>query len=238
MAGWTKADYDANYRYLVERHMPGGGPPPAENRPGVVVHYHRLAMQIPLANMWAAVQPVLNILTTDHLCIVGAGFGWGVDAAIVEVSPANIVGIDISDYIAAEQGNTEEAELRAEVALVGLDPDTGRGLDVMNFIFDGQPRSNVVVLQNGAASGPQRAAIRVALGGNWPSVVVYENIVDDTWMDQDIVNARNSGNGFGGSQRLIWIYKPTAARSAQDIIDLLPAGSEVIETNGTGHISG
>jgi len=71
----------------------------------------------------------------------------------------------------------------------------------------------------------------------WPSVVVYENIVDDTWSDQDIINARNAGNGFGGSQRLIWIYKPTPSRSAQDIIDLLPAGSEIIQTDGTGHIS-
>jgi len=172
----TKAEYDASYRYAVERHMPGGGPPPAEGRPGVVVHYHKHAMQIPLTNMWAAIQPVLNILTTDHLCIIGAGFGWGVDAAIVEVAPANIVGIDISDYIASEQGNTEEAELRAEVVLVGLDPDTGRGLEVMNFIFDGQPRSNVVVLQNDAASGPQRGEIRTALGGNWPSVVVTKTL--------------------------------------------------------------
>ena len=40
MAGWTKADYDANYRYHVERRMPGGGPPPAEGRPGVTIHYH------------------------------------------------------------------------------------------------------------------------------------------------------------------------------------------------------
>ena len=239
MAFDTKADFDAAYRYAVERHMPGGGPPPAEGRPGVVVHYHRLAMRIPLANMWAAVQPVLNILTTDHLCIVGAGFGWGVEAAIVEVAPANIVGIDISNYIAAEQGNTEEAELRAEVALVGLDPDTGRGLEIMNFIFDGQPRSSVIVLNNDASTGPQRNEIRQALGNNWPSVVVYENIVDDTWTDQDIINARNAGNGFGGSQRLIWIYKPTPNRSGQDIIDLLPSGngSEVIHTNGTGYIS-
>lgn len=240
MAGWTKAQYDAAWSFRVERHMPTRAPTgsvPGIDRAGVVVHYHKLAMQGLMANMWASVQPVLNILTTDHLCIVGAGFGWGVDATIVEVAPANIVGIDISDYIAAEQGNTEEAELRAEVALVGLDPDTGRGLEIMNFIFDGQPRSNVVVLQNDAASGPQRAAIRVALGGNWPSVVVYENIVDDTWTDQDIINARNSGNGFGGTQRLIWIYKPTPSRSAQDMIDLLPAGSEIIETNGTGYIS-
>ena len=237
MPGWTKEQYDTAYRMQVERRMPGGGPPPSEGRPPVFIHYHKLFVAPILAQMWANVQPVLNILTTDHLCIVGAGFGWGVDAAIVEVNPTNIVGIDISDYIAAEMGNTEEAELRAHVTTAGLDPDTGRGLEVMNFISDGQIRNNVVVLENDAASGPQRALIRTALGGNWPSVVVFENLVDDDWTDTDIINARNSGNGFGGTQRLIWIYKPTVTRSAQNLFDVLPADTEVILTDGTGYLS-
>ncbi len=231
MAGWTKEQYDTAYRWRVERYF-GGHP---NTRPEIVVHYHRWAMQPVLAQVWANVQPVLNILTTDHLCIVGAGFGWGVDAAIVEVAPANIVGIDISDYIAAEQAGTEETELRAQITAVGLDPDTGRGLEIMGHIYDGQPRSNVIVLQNGAASGPQRAAIRVALGGNWPSVVVYENIVDDTMTDAEIVSARNSGNGFGGTQRLIWIYNGTPARSQADL-QTLATGSEVISRDGQSYL--
>ena len=106
----------------------------------------------------------------------------------------------------------------------------------MSFIYDSQPRSSVIVLQNDAASGPQRKAIRTALGGNWPSVVVYENIVDDTWTDTDIINARNAGNGFGGQQRLIWVYKQTAIRTYQNLFDLLPAGSEVISTDGLVYI--
>ncbi len=236
MAGWAKADYDANYWYHVERRMPGGGPPPAEGRPGVVIRYHRLYMRPMLAAMWANVQPVVNILSTDFVCVVGAGFGWGVEAAVAETG-ATVVGIDISDYIAAEQGGTEEAELRAEVVAGGLDPDVGQGLAVMNFIYDAQPRASVIVLQNDASTAPLRQEIRTALGDNWPSVVVYENIVDDAWTDTDIVNARNAGNGFGGSQRLIWIYKPTAARSLQNLFDLLPAGSEVISTDGSVYLT-
>ena len=236
MAGWTKANYDANYRYQVERHMPGGGPPPAEGRPAVYIRYHKLFMQPILANMWATLQPILNILSTDFVCVVGAGFGWGVEAVVVETG-ATVVGIDISDYIATAQSTTEESELRAEVTAAGLDPDTGRGLEVMNFIYDAQPRSSVIVLQNDAASGPQRKVIRTALGGNWPSVVVYENIVDDTWADSDIIDARNSGNGFGGSQKLIWVYKQTPTRTYQNLFDLLPAGSEVISTDGLVYLT-
>ncbi|MCK5644341.1 MAG: hypothetical protein KAJ19_26315, partial [Gammaproteobacteria bacterium] len=142
MVGWTKADYDANYRCQIERRMPGGGPPPAEGRPAVRLHYHKWFMKPILADMWTTLQPVLNILSTDYVCVVGAGFGWGVDAIIAETS-ATVVGIDISDYIVAEQGNTEEAEIRAEITAVDLDPNTGRGADILAFASDGLPRANV-----------------------------------------------------------------------------------------------
>ena len=235
MAGWTKADYDNNYRYYVERNMPGGSPHNREGRLQVKIRYHRLYMRGQLFAMWAKLQPMLNILSTDKVCVVGAGFGWGVEAIESETG-AIVVGIDISDYINAEKTNTEEAELRAEVAATGLNPDEGRGLEVMNFIYDAQPRTNTIVLQEDAASGPSRRRIRTALGGSWPSVVVYENIVEDTWTDQDIINARNAGNGFGGSQRLIWVYKQTPSRSYQDLFDLLPSGSEVISTDGAVYL--
>jgi len=216
--------------------MPGGGPPPSEGRQPVRIHYHKWVMKPWLAQRWAKLQPVLNILSTDHVCVVGAGFGWGVEAIIAETG-ATVVGIDISDYIAAEQGNTEEAELRAEVSAVGLNPDTGRGLEIMNFVFDGLPRSNVVVLQNGATSGPQRTEIRTALDGNWPSVVIAEDVIDDSWTDDEIVSMRDSMNGFGGTQRIICLYKGTEARTHQDLFDLLPGTKEVISTDGRVYLS-
>ncbi len=235
-APWTKVDYDANYRTQIERRM--STPAPTNIRSAVRIHYHRWTMVPWLANMWATLHPILspNILSTDFVCVVGAGFGWGVDAVIAETG-STVVGIDLSQYIADEQGNTEEAELRAEVSAVGLNPDTGRGLEVMNFAFDGQPRANVIVLQNDAASGPQRQEIRTALGGNWPSVVIAENVIDDTWTDTEIVSMRNSMNGFGGTQRLIFIYKATATRTHQDLFDLLPGTKEIISTDGQVYLS-
>ena len=234
MAGWTKAEYDANYSMYVERRMPGGGPPPGQQP--VIIRYHKFFMKPIVTDMWAKLAPVLNILVTDYVVVVGAGFGWGVEALVSETG-ATVVGIDISDYINAEQSLTEEAELRAEVAAAGLDPDTGRGLEVMNFIYDGQPRSNVIVLQEDAATNGSRQAIRAGLANNNPTVVVYEDIIDDAWTDQDIINARNAGNGFGGQQRLIWIYRQTPNRTHQDLFDLLPAGSEVISTDGLVYLT-
>ncbi len=232
MAGWTKAEYDAAYSWRVERYF-GGHP---NTRPEVRVHYHRWAMAPLLANRWSVLQPVLNILSTDEVIVVGAGFGWGVDALITETGAA-VVGIDISDYIAAEQSNTEETELRAAVTAASLDPDSGRGLEIMGHIYDAQPRSNVIILQEDAATNGSRQAIRAALGGTNPSVVVYEDIIDDDWTDTDIINARNAGNGFGGTQRLIFVYKGTTARTHQDLFDLLPGTKEVISTDGQVYLS-
>lgn len=230
MAGWTKEQYDDAYRWRVERNF-GGHP---NTRREVKVHYHRWAMKPVLAAMWARLAPILNIADTEHVCLVGAGFGWGLDAFIAETS-ATSVGIDISDYIAAEQAGTEEIELRAQIALVGLDPDSGRGLELMGHIYDAQPRADIIVMQNDMSTVGLRQDIRTALGGEWPSVVLYEDIVDDSMTDQEITNARNAGNGFGGAQRLIWIYNGTAARSQADL-QALAIGSEVISRDGQSHL--
>lgn len=237
---WTKADYDANYRTQIERRMPGGGPPPSEGREPVRIHYHKWVMVPLLANMWATLQPILNIGSTEVICVVGAGFGWGVAAIKTEIGAVNVVGIDISQYIADEKGNTEEAEIRAEITAVGLDPNTDRGADILAFASDGSIRSNVIILQNDAATGPQRQAIRAALDGNWPSVVIAENIIDDDWTDTEVEELRNRMNGFPQSQRLIFVYKATDKRTHQDLFDVLPGGpnpSEVISTDGQVYLS-
>ena len=226
MAGWTKDDYDNAYSIRVERYFGGRAP----GRPEVKVNYHKWGMQPILTDMWARLVPILGLQSTNYICTVGCGFGWGVDALIAE-SGATCVGADISDYIAAEKDNTEEAELRANITAAGLDPDTGRGLELMGHLYDGQVRTNVVVLQTDMSTANERQQIRQALGGNWPSHVIYEDIVDDTWTDTDITNARNMGNGFGGSQTLYWVYRATAARSAQDLATL--TGDLVIAPDGT-----
>lgn len=226
MAGWTKADYDNAYSIRVERYFGGKDP----GRPEVRVNYHRWGMGPILADRWAKFVPILGLGPSDLICVAGCGFGWGVEALVAETG-ATAVGVDISDYVAAEITNTEEAELRANIAATGLDPDSGRGAELLAILNDGQPRGNIVFLQSDMSSQNERQLIRAALGGNWPSVVIFEDIFDDTWTDQDILNARNAGNGFGGAQRLIAVYTPTDARSAADVQTIM-LGAEVITTDG------
>ena len=232
MAGWTKADYDAAYKLPVERLL--GGYPSGATRPQMVVHYHRFFIQELLSLVWARLAPVLAFNGTEKVCIVGAGFGWGVEAFIAETGCVT-VGIDISDYIHAEKDNTEETELRQEVINAGLDPDTGTGAFLLSQVYDGQPRTDpsIVVLQEDMQTNTSRNAIRSALGG-WPDVVIFEDLVDDNVTDQEITQANNAANLFAGTQRVIWVYRPTLNRSLQDLQTL--TGEEVISPDGQTHL--
>jgi hypothetical protein len=232
MAGWTKAQYDAAYRILVERRLPGGYSD--TSRPQAYVNYHKWAMKPVMAQRWAVIAPILSIPPNTPTLIVGAGFGWGVEEAIANgISPC--VGIDISDYVIAEKDNTEEAELRQNLLDVGLDPDSPRGQFVMSQIHDGQPRSNVIILQENAQTNTSRQAIRAALNNNWPDVCIVEDIVDDDTTDAEITQVNNALHLFAGNQRVIWVYTGTPNRSHQDLKNLVP-DSEVISVDGLTHL--
>jgi hypothetical protein len=80
-----------------------------------------------------------------------------------------------------------------------------------------------------------RNAIRSALGNNWPSVVIFENIVDANTTDQEITAANNAANLFAGDQRVIWITgKGYPGRTLEQLQTL--TGAEVITRDGQIHL--
>jgi len=227
----TKADFDAAYSFRVERYF-GGHP---NTRAEVRVNYHRWSMAPILNTMWVKLAPTLNIASTEKVLIVGAGFGWGIEAFINETG-AETVGIDISTYINTEKDNTEEVELRAAISAVGLDPDVGRGLELMGHIFDGNPRkdASVIVLDENMQTNQSRQAIKAALSNNWPSVCILENIIEETTLDAEIIQVNNAVNLFAGSQRVIWVTNRQSGRTLQQLQTL--TGSEVISTSGSVYL--
>lgn len=225
MAAWDKAAFDADYIFYPEPMMPGGAP---GDRPWVQLHYHKVMMKPILADMWAKIAPIMAIAPGTPTLVVGAGFGWGIEGAIAQgISP--IVGVDISAYVQTEATNTEEAEIRAAITAVGLDPDSGRGAEILAFCYDGQPRKDpsIVVLNEDMQTNTSRQNIRTALGGNWPSVVIFEEIVNDSVTDQEITFVNNAANNFAGTQVLWYIYSQgDNVRTAQDLATL--TGANVI----------
>ena len=230
MAGYTKEQYDELYLFRVRRYFGGR----QQGEPDVLLHYHKYFMQPILTERWANMAPVLNIASTELVLIVGAGFGWGVEAFINETG-CTTIGIDVSDYIDAEKANTEEAEIRAELIAGGLDPDSGIGATILNAVCDFQPRSNVIILKEDASTNTSRQAIRAALG-NWPTVCILEDLIDETTTDQEITFVQNAMDNFAGTQRVIWVFNGNTTRTMQDLQTL--TGAEVISTNGARHLGG
>lgn len=225
MAGWTKADYDAAYRSTAQWYI--GGIPQGENP--VYLRYNAYRMRMLWQGRYQKIAPQIPVTSADYVCVFGCGFGWGVEQLIAQTG-CTAVGVDISDYIAAEIGNTEEVDLRQAIIDAGLDPNTGRGAFILSEVFDNNPRSVITFLQTDGATVNERQQIRAALGGNWPTICVMEDMVDDSWTDTDIINARNAAGGFGGSQTVVWIYSGTDARSLQDLATL--TGNDVYSGSG------
>jgi hypothetical protein len=237
MAYDTKADFDNAYQFRVDRYFnrdnPGVAQDPAQTGE-VILHYHRFFMSPILADMWARLAPILNIASTEHVLIVGAGFGWGVEAFIAETG-CTTVGIDVSDYINAEKNNTEETEIDAAIVAAGLDPAAGRGAAIKAYVYDAQPRTNVIVLQENAQTNTSRQAIRAALGNNWPDVCIVEDLIDAATTDAEITQVNNALNLFAGNQRVIYVTgKGYPGRTLAQLQALTAA--EVITRDGVTHL--
>jgi hypothetical protein len=160
--------------------------------------------------------------------IVGAGFGWGVTALKSAVDCAAI-GTDTSAYIHAEKDNDDRAEVEAAIAAVGLDPTTGRGLELLTALSTPGAKAKELILDEDLASIESRRRVDEALGGP-PTWIVAENMVDDAWTDAEIVEL--AGHFDQSIARLVvsepkvWLYVPTTARSADDLATL--TGHKVI----------
>lgn len=176
MAGWTKADFDENYSIRVERYMPGGGPGPSEGRKEVRLCYHRAVIKPMLETYWKNLVPsVYDIKRGDTVVVVGAAFGWGVEA-LIALTGANVVGIDISDYVARAKDTDESDEIDACIKLVGLDPTQGRGLEIKNTYYTPGPRCTTTVLQEDMETPESRKRVLKALNSKSIDWTIKENI--------------------------------------------------------------
>lgn len=214
MADWLESDFDAAYSFRVERYL-GGHP---NTREEVRINYHEFSMRPIMIARWQGILPVITpaIQSTDRVLVVGAGFGWGVRALRQRIGCAAI-GIDTSPYIQGAKDSDDTAEISARIAAIGLDPLTGRGLEVLNFCREPGARAKELVLDEDMASQGSRNRIRNALGGN-PTWICVEDIVDDTMTDLEITTL--AGQLDQSTAKVFWTYSVKPNRSAQELATL------------------
>jgi len=179
MAGWTKEDFDNNYSIRVERYM-GGHP---NTRPEVRLCYHRSVMVPILQNRWDKLIPdILPIQADDLVVLVGAGFGWGVEI-LKQKTGAKVIGTDISDWVESVKDTSEEAEIDACIRKVGLEPGTGRGLEIKRKYFVPGPRCTVKILNEDLATEDGRKNLLRVLGQT-PDWIITEDFIQ-TFSDEE-----------------------------------------------------
>ena len=176
MAGYTKADFDANYSFRCERYLSSVI---QTGRAEVRLNYHSAFMSPILATRWENIVPsILNILSTDKVVVVGSGFGWGVDK-LIELTGCTAVGVDISDYIETAKGTDENADLIAAIQLVGLDETVDRGLEIYNAYSTTGARTISVVLKEDMLTAKSRNAVKKELGNAAPTYIITEDMIQE-----------------------------------------------------------
>ena len=219
MAGYTKADFDANYKFRAERLWGRTG-----IRSEVLLNYHSFFMAPILAARWDNIVPsILNILSTDKVVVVGAGFGWGVDR-LIELTGCTAVGVDISDYIEADKGLDENSELIAAIQLVGLDETVGRGLLIYNTYKTTGARTVSVVLKEDMLSNKSRNEVKKALGNAAPDYIITEDMIQEL-SDTEIAAWVNEAEKLPGAI-VVHIISNEIARTAEQLNTL--TGHKVI----------
>lgn len=167
---WDKATFDATYRVGAE---PEGHP---NTRPEVKLHYCRAAIFPVVQRRAAELIRLLALTSGQRVAIVGAGFGWL--GEVLAASGIVTASIDTSTYIQSAKSTTEAADVRAWIQAAGLDPDSGKGAEILARCVDGQARSRVTVLNEDLANNQSRNRVRTAWGGGAPTWVLTEHVLE------------------------------------------------------------
>jgi hypothetical protein len=178
MPVWDKAAFDQFYSSGAER---WGHP---NTRPGIRLHYHDYSILRHQRSLYAPqLFALLGMNAGDDVILVGCGFNSTAEG-LADLG-VRVIGLDTSDYIQAEKANTEEAEIRAIITGVGLDPDIdliiGKPgnlmVDPLDVFLRGgraspQPRGWGQILgEDMKTNGSKRAVIR-AFETQYPSAAI------------------------------------------------------------------
>jgi hypothetical protein len=160
-----KASFDAEY-YL----RPEGRWGHPNTRQGVVLRYNRAVLYDYAVQTAQGIVGAMGwIAPGPSILLFGAGFSWLAEA-LEDLEFDRVVGIDTSTWIQSVKNSDEVDEIDAAIEAVGLDPNTGEGLEVRNKIRGlakgpgNRTRASRGCLNENGRTGASRGRIKQALG--------------------------------------------------------------------------
>ena len=127
------------------------------------------------------VVPLLGLTATDTLLVVGAAYGWEVEAFKSVLPFLLVVGTETSSYIHSVAGETETVELRFIIQQAGLDPDSGEGAAILAEIDDGGLRMRETVLNESMSNNGSRNRVKDSWGGGKADWAISMQVL--SWLD-------------------------------------------------------
>ena len=141
----------------------------------------------------------------------------------------NIVGVEISDYIASEKDTDDTTEIDEYITNGGLDPASGQGLLIHNkWCTPGVPRATQIVLQEDMKTNQSRNRVRQALGNQTPTHVITEDMIQEM-TDLEIVEYSTELKKLTATET-IHVISNEKIRTAENIFSL--TGQRTILVHG------
>ena len=165
---WDKALFDQAYDNSAE---PDGHP---NTRPEIRLHYNRYVLYAEALRRAQFFVSHFGLTAASKVLLVGAGFGWTAEALTNLGIEAR--GTDVSAYIQANKGLSEDAEIAAAVQAAGLSSSSGEGLGHFNRLRGDGVRTRGTVLNEASNNNASRNRVRNAFSANL-TLVISEDIV-------------------------------------------------------------
>lgn len=206
----TKQAFDDEYDLGAENGHPN-------TRPEVRLKYNRAVLFSEAQVRAAKFIELLNIQTTDTVLILGAGFGWTVEA-MEQAGIVDVVGVDTSPYINAAATSTEEADIDNAITAVGLDPTVGEGATIKATLFDGGniSRTSKGIKNEDLNSGQSRNRLRQALGNQPPDIAITEHLIESL-TDQEVTDLTARVTAFAPAIRIAHFVITTNVSDRTDL---------------------
>lgn len=185
---WTKELFDLAYNLGAE---PEGHP---NDRPEIRLGYNRAVMYPMCQRRAQFFNEHFKLDATTPVVVVGAAFGWTVEALGALGVP--VVGTDISEFVHGRKDTSEDEDIVRAIQVAGLDPTKGEGLKHFGRLRNGGVRTRGVVLNETNADAASRSRVRAALKNKQPALVISEDVMTSL-TDQEALTLRAQMAEYG-----------------------------------------
>ena len=158
------------------------------------LNYHRQNVERSYFWYTAALAEALGWLPGDMIGVAGAGFGFLEEELESEHSFTNVVSIEDGAWIQAAKDTTEDADMDAQIAAVGVNPLSQEGRDVKALLTDGGTRARVTILNENLMTKESRNTVK-QFGGQID--IVFSDFIFPWITDAEAIAFSEAANQTG-----------------------------------------